>query len=133
MIRRFTYPSKKIPHDLYTLELLAHPNLKQHNDKIECISVYNLTSMILLKKNNNTYNYYNAVVGDHYMTAKHTTNSGNEKETISVFSRGYGDKLDTIGIPKDTEIYEIKGKWASLARSLQRKQYRDNNAYGMYN
>jgi hypothetical protein len=68
--------------------------------------------MILLRKNNNTYNYYKAVMGDHYMMGKHTINVRNEKEIISIFSRGYDDKLDTISIPKDTEIYEIKGKWA---------------------
>jgi hypothetical protein len=36
----------------------------------------------------NTYGYFYAIIGEHYVTAKRMTNINDAKETISIFSRG---------------------------------------------
>jgi hypothetical protein len=51
---------------------------------------------------------------------------------MSILCRGYGDKIDLISIPKGKNTYEIKKKWAVLARGLHKLWY-EKEAYGMYN
>jgi hypothetical protein len=65
---------------------------------------------VLLKRDDDTCNYIDVAIGDHYITVRHESNTECDKEIISVFFRGHGDILDTINVPKNNRIYEIKGK-----------------------
>jgi hypothetical protein len=118
----------------YNLNLQAHPDLKQHHDVTSCFRLHASPNMTLLNKGDNTDEYNSITMGDHYIVAKHKTDVENDEETLSIFTRGHGDRLATINIPKDNHIYEVNGRWALLDRSIRTKHYEEEkNAYGMYN
>lgn len=58
------------------------------------------SNMVLLRKDDDdTFGYCNVIVGDHYITTKHQTNTVMMK-ILTIFSREHGDKLDSTNIPK---------------------------------
>jgi predicted transcriptional regulator YdeE len=103
----------------YNSEFMAYLDLKQYGDKEQVTSLFVASNMILLKKDDNINVLSDVIIGDYYITAKHMTNAESDMDTISVFSRGHGDKLYTINIPRNYSTHEIKGKWALLAKVSQ--------------
>jgi peptidase E len=107
-----------IPDKYYILELLAHSYLKQNNGKTQYTQLSTKSSMVLLDKDEDIHGYSDFIIDDHYITVKHMKNAENDEEIISIFCQGY-DELDTVSIPKGSNIYEIKGKWALLTRATE--------------
>jgi hypothetical protein len=129
-IRQYSDCDNTISHDHYSLKLPAYSDIKQNNGKEQHTSMTTTPNMILLRKDTDTYACCNVVISNHYITAKHKTNTNNGEDTISIFYRGHGDKLNTINIPKNSKIYEIKGKWTSLTKVSQDE--RKCNDEGVY-
>ncbi|KAI8050590.1 hypothetical protein BDF22DRAFT_695729 [Syncephalis plumigaleata] len=112
--------NRDIPPDYYDLELSAHADL---NGIMASIGIH------LLKKDNEAQEFSSVVIGDHYITAKVAPNTESNENTVALFARGHGDKLDTIGIRKDDDIHEINGKWALLARTPPGRPYGPEEIY----
>lgn len=99
--------------------------MKVHDHSLSIIS----SAILKRRGSNDSEGYSHTVLGDHHIVARQTTVTKHKQQTMTVFSRGHGIKLNTIAISVESQINEVNGKWALLVECLHELDYQNEYVY----